>query len=246
MARRIRITTALVLAALLSACGGGDDGSPTGPGFQPPTGVAFNPFEAWANLLLTARTWQVSGVGSDQFLYTITIATTGAVGGGSLLPITGFPVPGFTAAVSDTTISTAVGGTVTNVFRRTFFDPATLQILGFASQVDGGFATCDVALASSVPPAVAAIGDSGPLAVLDERGDCAIGSPSIGRLEITWSLEFDQTTGASLFCVHSAERNVSGLVVSQESDCIEVAPDGSLGDRALVTLQTDGFLLVAD
>jgi hypothetical protein len=242
-----RRIVALALAAVLSACGGGgsDSGGRDG-GFQPQPGLEFNPLAAWSNLLLAGGRWEVSGIGSDSLLYSITITAAGAVGGGLAQPILGFPVPGFTAAVSQTQVSTAAGGIVRNVFQQTFFDPATLHILGLSSQVDGGFVNCDVALTASVPPTVATLGSSGQLAVLDERLGCGLNAESVGRLDVSWSLEFDDVTGANLFCVHSVERSLAGLARSSESDCIEVAPDGTLGSRALVSVSADGFELVAD
>ena len=44
------------------------------------------------------------------------------------------------------------------------------------------------------------------------------------------------------FCLTTSERDVAAQLVATEADCIEVAPDGTLGTRALIRINEPGGL----
>jgi hypothetical protein len=95
----------------------------------------------------------------------------------------------------------------------------------------------------SVPPSAAKVGTSGALATLDELDGCLASSAKVGTITVTWSLEFE--TGTSWFCSNSTERDPSAVVLSVESDCLQVSRDGTLGPAARITVQQGGVTLVA-
>jgi len=237
---RPRLPTVLC-AALLAACGGGGDsgiqgigGNASGPAFQPAPGVDFNAFAAWQNFLATSRTWTVTGTGSDGNRYTVTIATAAAA------PATFTPTEVVTS-VSDATLRIEGAGISSTVVRSTFFDPAGFQPIGLAWQGEGPVPTCDVAVEAGVPPTAAQIPSSGLLARLARRADCARGpsTPTGATLLLTWSL--DQEDGINVFCINS---DVLDAADPARQQCVEVAPDGTLGTGAFVSLELDNGVTV--
>ena len=229
-----RIASVCGLTALLSACGGGGDSGSSG--FIAPTDD-FNVFLAWRNLLTTSRTWNVSGVGSDGRTYDITLAI--APGATSI-----FPVTGTTAARSDTTVTSNVSGVGSSMGQQQiYFDGTTYAMVGIRNSSSVGSANCDVVTgAPSVPPSAVKVGSSGALATLDELNDCT-NSATVGTITVTWSLEFE--SGTTYFCSNTTERDLSSNVLSRESDCLQVNPDGTLGAKARVTVVQSGVTLVA-
>ncbi|HUG23570.1 hypothetical protein [Piscinibacter sp.] len=227
----------VVLAAALAGCGGGGSSSGDG-GFKPP-GDDVDARAAWENLLTTTRTWVVSGVASDGFSYTASIS----VAPGSALA---FPVTGNTAARSIASIVLTRGAaTVDSRIAETFFDAATGFVVGLRHSIDGVGTFCSPAASAAVPPDAAANGSSGALFTIDELDGCLVSSAKIGSATQTWSVEFESETGITFFCTNATERTLSGSVIATESDCIEVSADGSLGNKARVTVSSAGFTLVA-
>jgi hypothetical protein len=229
-----RSAVALGLTALLTACGGGGgDGGDSG--FVPPADD-FNVFAAWRNLLTTSHAWTVSGIGSDGRSYTFTIAGTPG-------PTSVFPVTGMVSARADTQLTTNANGTIVAGTQETYFDAATLQLVGLRTVFNGSASACDIATAVDVPPAAVKVGTAGSLATLDELNGCAASSAKIGTITLTWSLEFE--AGLTYFCSNSTERDPTGAVVSFEADCVRVSPDGTLGSAARVTVQQNGVTVIA-
>jgi len=236
MRARRSVWTAL-LAALLAGCGGGGSSSGDG-GFKPP-GDDIDARAAWENLLTTTRTWVVSGTASDGFSYTASISVAP---GGALE----FPVTGNTAARSIASIVLTRGATtVDSRIAETFFDAATGFVVGLRHTIDGVGTFCSSATSAAVPPDAAELGSSGPLFTIDELDGCLASSAKLGTATQTWSVEFESETGITYFCTNATEQNLSGAVIATESDCIEVGADGSLGDKARVTVSSAGFTLVA-
>ncbi|WP_280152680.1 hypothetical protein [Piscinibacter sp. XHJ-5] len=220
---------------MLAACGGGgsDDG-----GVMPPADN-FAVRTAWANFLTASRTWSAAGVASNGLGYDITIGVQ--PGAASVMPISGIA-----AARSDTALRVRENGViVSDALSETFFDAATLQLVGVRLTATGGSGVCSLASTAAVPPTTAQIGTGGTLATLDERNGCLAGSATLGTATIGWSLEFE--AGTSYFCINSTEHDLGGSVLSTESDCVQVSPDGSLGARARITITQpgSGFTLTA-
>jgi hypothetical protein len=225
-----RLCCACGLAAMLSGCGGGD-GAATAPAEE------YDAFAAWRGVLATRHTWSARGTGSDGRRYTVTIdAAPGGTGT--------FPVTGAAAARSIVMLVTDVDGVAISGTQETWHDPTTLRVVGLSRALTGGTPTCDVATVALSPPAAAQVNTSGTLARLDELDGCDASSTRAGTITLTWSLEFEPDI--VWFCVNSTERDPADLVVSFEGDCVETAPDGTLGTAVRITVQqAGGFTLVA-
>jgi hypothetical protein len=223
-----RLAGMLVIVAGIAGCGGGgDDGAPI---FTPPDDD-FDVAAAWAELLTTSRTWAASGVGSDGRTYALTLDTS--PGGTDV-----FPVTGEGAARADAVISSTVDGVPVEGVQQTFYDPGTLTILGLRTSVAGFGTTCDVSTLIGTLPSAAKVNESGLLASLDLLDGCRADSLLLGTIELRWSIEFE--TGTTYFCLTSTERSTGGQVRSVESDCLQVAPDGTLGTKMRVSIDQGG------
>ena len=226
-----RLAGMLVMVAGMAGVGGcGGGGSDGEPVFTPPDD-AFDVAAAWHELLTTTRTWAASGVGTDGRTYTLTLDT--APGGNDV-----FPVTGEGAARADAVVSSTVDGVPAQGVQQTYYDPGTLAILGLRNDVTGWETTCDVSTTIGTPPSAAKVNENGLLASLDLLDGCRADSGLLGTIELRWSLEFE--TGTTYFCLASTERSTSGQVLSVESDCLQVAPDGTLGTKMRVTVIQGG------
>lgn len=224
-----RLAGTLVLVGSLGACGGGGD---DGHRFSPPEDD-FNVAAAWHNLLTTSRTWSASGVGTDDRLYALTLSTS--PGGNEV-----FPVTGESAARADVSAASTVDGVPADGLQQTFYDPASLAVIGLRSSITGFGTTCDVAIVNGTLPSAVKVGSgaNGLLASLDLLDGCSADSPALGTIELNWSLEFE--TGTTYFCLTSTEHALDGQVLSVESDCLEVEPSGTLGPKIRVTVIQGG------
>jgi hypothetical protein len=203
---------ALACAALMSACGGGGD-SGANP-FIPPTSD-FNPLVGWQNLLGTGGRWTVSGTGSDGFAY----------------PVTG------TAYERSILLSTLTqAGVSQGTGTVEFFREADFRLQAARVTPANGAALCTQATASELPPSAAKVGDSGALVSLDDLNGCLPASLPIGTTVSTWSIDFER--GFVLLCLNSVARDANSQVTGSESDCFELAEDGTLGTKARVTRVT--------
>jgi hypothetical protein len=227
--------------AVLSACGGGggDAGSGAPPPAPAPTpATSIDAAAAWRNFVTTPNTWVVSGVGSDNVSYVISITLTP----GSTQV---FPLNGTSYATTTANVATRIGGidipTTSNI---SYFNPTTYVLAGTRNIDANNPATCSDTTASTVPPTSAAIGTSGALHTFNDRNGCLPASPSEGTSTTTWSVESE--TGITYFCLNTTSRNLNGVVEATEQDCVQSATDGTLGPKARISLtQAGGFSLVA-
>ena len=118
---------------------------------------------------------------------------------------------------------------------RSYYDPGTFEVRGTSNRAGSNPETCSIAISSVAPPTSAAIGTSGPLQTFNDLNSCVLASASqTGTSVTTWSLRDD--AGIALFCLNTTQRNMGNAVLFTESDCVEVAADGTLGTRARVDL----------
>jgi hypothetical protein len=236
MKRSHRTWIGALAIATLAACGGGG-GSSGGP---PPSSASFDVNAGWRNVLTITRTWTVSGVASDGKTYTLAIGT--APGPGST-----FPVTGAAAARADVSVLLSEGGTTVNSgVNQTFFDPVTYLVVGTRNSINtpgGAVISCSVATSASVPPASATIGASGALDTLDELDGCLPTSAKVGTSTSTWSLETE--AGINYLCLNSTVRDLNNALFATESDCLEIATNGTLGAHARITVAQGSFTLTA-
>ncbi|HET9822872.1 MAG TPA: hypothetical protein VFQ16_13705 [Burkholderiaceae bacterium] len=220
---RLLARTALTLATglLLGACGGGSDGN-----VDPTT---YNVAAAYQNLLTTTHHWALAGTDSLGFAWTMQLD-------GAPLPAGAFPMTGEAAGRLALTVSASAAGTSDTGTMTYYFNgtSAARELIGI-EMPDG---TCARASTFTVPPAVASIGSSGPLAAMTAYASCTAGAPAAGGIDYRWSIVRDGSV--VLFCMSSEDG--SG---SSEVDCLEVATDGALGARARVTLTMPGYQLIA-
>lgn len=226
---------ALACAALMSACGGGDDDSGVSP-FIPPTDD-FATLAGWQNLMGAGGSWTVSGTGSDGALYEATLQIAPA-------PVAVFPPTGTSYARTSvlSTVKrdgTSLGTGTVEYFRET---DDTVQA---ARSTSAGIEECAQATTSVLPPATAKVtipATSGPLMSLNNLNVCQPGALVDGTTTATWSLEFDR--GVVLLCLNSESRDLSSQVLGRENDCVEITPSGTLGARARVTLALPALTVV--
>lgn len=232
------------VAALLAACGGGggsEGGGPPPPPAPPPVQPpgTFNVNAAWRNFLTVKPTapWSLSGVGSDNRSYTITldVAPTSS---------STFPLNGLIYAATDATAVIGIAGLGLNqTISRTYYDPATLKAAGTRTTTINNVVSCSIVTATAVPPLSAVVGESGPMQTFDDRQTCAPASASVGTSTTTWSLETE--TGTNYFCLNTTIKDLAGTVAKTESDCLEVSESGALGAKARIILVEPDLTLTA-
>ncbi|WP_298834674.1 hypothetical protein [uncultured Piscinibacter sp.] len=230
---RRHVWIALACAALMSACGGGDDDSGTSP-FVPPTSD-FNPLVGWQNLLGTGGTWTVSGTGSDNLAYSATLSyapSTPAV----------FPVTDTSHDRSILTSTLTQDGVSLGSGTVEFFRSSDFRLEAVRVTPANGAALCSLATASALPPGAAKVFASGALASLNDLNGCLPASLPVGTTESTWTIDFER--GIVLLCLSSVSRDATLQVIGRESDCFQMAEDGTLGTRARVSIVQPGFTLV--
>jgi hypothetical protein len=240
------------VAAFVSACGGGGGGagSPAPvpapppapvPGPPPPAGE-FNVNAAWRNLLSsTTPTWDTAGVDSSGKSHTISLSFAAAA------PSV-FPINGLTYGAADGTAVSGIQGLGLNQsVSRSYYDPATFKVAGTRTQMNADPAVCSVVTATDIPPTAAHVNDSGPLTTFDDRNGCSSTSPSVGTSVTTWSVETDAsaTPALNFFCLNTISRNTSNVVTGTESECLEIAGNGTLGARARITVTEGSLSLVS-
>jgi hypothetical protein len=211
------------------------------PGPPPPAGQ-FNANAAWRNLLSsTTPTWDTAGVDNSGKSHTISLSFAAA-------PPSVFPLNGFTYGAADATAISGIQGLGLNQsVSRSYYDPATYKVAGTRTQVNTDPPVCSVVTATEVPPTAASINDVGPLTTFDDRNGCSSSSPSVGTSVTTWSLETDASASPTLnfFCLNTTSRDTSNAVTSIESECLEVAGNGTLGTRARITVTQGSLSLVS-
>ena len=216
---------AVLAVSLLSACGG--DGS------DPTSAQEYAVSVAERHLLTDAGSWTVNGSDPTAGAFTATFSFTPR-------PDAAFPVTGAVLSLSQEDYTLVQAGVTTDVGGPTFyFDKASLSFLG----ADNGDGTCAVATASTAAPASAAVGANGPLMTRSELNLCSSGAGVVGATKVSWSLERD--TGIALLCWNSTVTDATGATVEADSDCVEVAPDGTLGTKARLSIAALGHTITA-
>ncbi len=227
-ADRIRGTLAGVAAALLlAACGGGGDDT------APPPPSSYAVAAAERHWLTDTGSWAMTGTGSDGKTYNIAMAFA------PLAPAP-FPVGGAMAARSQQTFTVQTAGVPPSSGGPTvYFDASTLAISG----LDYGDGTCSVPTSNTAVPASAAVGASGLIVSISDLDGCASTSTVLGGTYVSWSLE--STSGVVLMCWNLLARDLAGVTLATESNCVEIAPDGTLGTKARFSISALGFTINA-
>ncbi|HJV60349.1 MAG TPA: hypothetical protein VJ743_05345 [Albitalea sp.] len=241
MNRSMRVSMWAV-AALIAGCGGGGSAgsapTPTPPPPPPPPPAnAFAVNAAWRNLLSgsTTNNWTVTGTASDGSAYSFGLSSAPA-------PSQVFPLTGTLYSAGDITALVQIGSLgIHRTVNRSFYDPATFVVVGTQSTLDTNSPVCSVATASVAPPTSAAMAASGaaptggPLQSFNDMNSCVQASATkTGTSVTTWSLEADGAV--NLFCLNTLSKDTADTTLQLESDCFEIAQDGTLGTRARVTL----------
>jgi len=210
-----------VIAAALAACGGGGD--------APPATYAVN--VAQRHLLVDGGSWTMNGTGPNGVAFTVTMdfapATTGP-----------FPVSGATAGQSLQTFTVQASGSSDSAAQTIYFDPLNLALVGAES---GG--TCSVGNSSAALPASAMLGAGGTFFSGSDLDGCTGASNTVGSTTIAWALESDH--GVALLCWNLAFKDALGAPSGTQSNCVEVATDGSLGTRARFAVSALGLTVTA-
>jgi hypothetical protein len=213
-------------AALLAACGGNGD----------PTSVAAEQYavnSAERNLLISGGSWILNGTGPTGQTFSITMELRP-------MPDAAFPIGGAVSSLIRENLSLVQAGVTTDMGGATlYFDRGSLAIVG----VDNGDGSCAVATANAAPPSTAVVGTSGPLLTRSELNLCASTAGVVGTTTTNWSIESD--TGIALLCWNSTARDATASIIETDSSCIQIAPDGSLGTKARLTVTALGVTLAA-
>jgi hypothetical protein len=229
----VRAALGAAFAALLGGCGGGDD---AGPPITDPFAVGA----AWRNVLAADTSFTLSGIGSDNASYTLFVALEPAAAG--VYPLTG--ELGERGVQTTQLVQNGVAFAPTTTVQ--FYDPGFAALLGVTS--DAG--ECATVIDNGVLPAAATVGSSGPLYSAISYDRCDAGAVEIGSVASSWSIETE--AGIVFFCNNATQFDVAGNDTGSESDCIQIAVDGTLGPLARVTVAVPssatvpgGFTLIA-
>lgn len=212
------IAAVLSTVALLTACGGGGDDDDA---FPDPVAAAA----AWQNLYNSSnRQWSLTGTGSDNVAYSMSLQLV--QGGTQVFPLTGVST---TARHWDSTLTAA--GQLPVSGRGTYYlDPASLALVG--TQVGD---VCAQATGSVLPPASTAVGTSGIQAQLTGYLGCNLSLPTGVTGPMRWAVA--QAAGVVYLCTTVTQADSNGNSYFEE-DCFETTPQGQIGSRARVYIQT--------
>ena len=231
--REFKFLATATVVLLVAACGGGDDGGSTP--LPPPDTTQYAPAAALNHLLTQANAWTVGGKASDGHTFSISIGLEPKAPGA-------FPLTGVVSARTLETMTIQRDGVTTGALGQTlYFDASSLAMVGTGY----GDGNCAVATSVSAIPVSARLGDSGVWFDQDELSGCSAGSVVVGRTTVQWTLE--SVAGIALFCLQRTLSSPAGKSLFIEADCVETAPDGTLGARARVNVVSlvDGFALDA-
>jgi hypothetical protein len=219
-----RLLLAAAGLALAACSGGGGDASP-------PTQYAVS--AALNHWFTGTASWAMSGTGSDGASYTVTVSTAPTTAGP-------FPVDGTVAARSTQTFAIDRAGVpIGGVVQTLYFNSASGAVVGL-SYDDG---SCASATSNTALPASAAVGDSGAQFSELDLDSCTANAAAVGTTVNRWSLESD--AGVVLMCWNLAAQDLSGVANGTQSVCVEIAADGTLGNRARYALSASGFAINA-
>ena len=217
------MTRAALLAAtaVLSACGGGGSSTPA---------TTYNLDAASSNLTASARSFTLTASATNGAA--LTLVWSIAPVGSAVFPLTN------TAGqrVDSSVVITSGSIELLNGSQQSFFDSShkglgSVLPFGACTQAD------DKPLPTDAMP-----GSSGDLGTDSIYQTCSLSAPVIGSIAGTWSLE-QKSVDAVYLCANTRQLDAVGGEVSRESDCVEVAPDGSIGTRARVTVNVQGVVL---
>ncbi|MEY8688613.1 MAG: hypothetical protein AB9M53_01870 [Leptothrix sp. (in: b-proteobacteria)] len=219
----------VVVAASIAACGGGGSG---GNSTDPNIGVTFQIRAAQVNSINTAKSYTMTGTGNDGKAYSITLSRT--PGGTGV-----FPGDGQTYARAGASVVIRQDGVaITNSNAIGYYDAATSLAVGV---VDSSGA-CLIPQQGIPVPLTAKVGDAGSAGTATQYSSCVQGRTTVGTYTASWSMESD--AGIALLCNTSTFNNtVQGSSITQ-TQCFEIGADGSLKDRAKITLSVIGSFSV--
>lgn len=225
-----------VLAALLSACGGGGQGSAQ-PSQSPTPLQSLPTLTLWRSYLQLQREYNLAepAVGGGYVIRTFEAPVAEAV------PFSG--VQASRSRVREVAeFNPALNlGPSDNGYNDIFADAAGTPV-GARRYVGGYDPVCSVPLAATLPPASAAIGASGAIATFVQTNGCDANAIRFDyQLEVTWALKTDSSLpGMNFFCVKDREGS-SLFGFSYNELCIEARADGSLGTNARLTYDDQFF-----
>jgi hypothetical protein len=217
------MTRAALLAAtaVLSACGGGGGSTPE---------TTYDLDAASTNLTTAARSFTLTATATNGAVLTLVWSIEPV--GPAVFPLTNTTGHRVDSSVAITSGSIElVSGT-----QQSFFDTSQKglgSVLPFGACSKAG----DMPLPSDAVP-----GSSGDLGTDLIYETCTLTAPVIGSIAGTWSLE-QKSFDAVYLCANTRQLDAAGSEVSRESDCVEVAPDGTIGTRARVTLNVQGVVI---
>jgi hypothetical protein len=228
MTRPLRLL-ACAAAVALAACGGDGD---------PGDNSNYNALAAWNNFLAPGapRSWTATGTSNGK-TYELSVGI--APMADAEFPVTGATANRLAITASVREGTTTIGSSVTQLY----FDD-DLLVLGTRAGPVGSGSTCGAATSASVPPPVAKIANAGPLFTANELDGCTSGAAKTGTTTATWSVELDQRTRLTYFCINSSIADTRGNVQGTENDCVEIDNAGTLGNRARITVTVPGTLAI--
>lgn len=214
---------AATAALLLAACGGGGD--------APPAAVAYAVNAAQRHLLTDGGSWTMNGTGPNGHAFTVTM---------TFAPLTAgpFALNGSTAARSLESFTVQAAGQSDSEAQTIYFDPLNLAFIGADSN-----GSCSVATSSAALPTSAAVGGGGTFYSGRDLDGCTGASSTVGTTTAAWSLEAD--TGVVLLCWNLVAKDPAGTPDGTQSNCVEIAADGSLGTRARFAVSALGISIAA-
>ncbi len=215
--------SAIMLGTLVGCGGGGGD--------DPAPVVSYDVQKAIKNLPAVARSYTLAGTATNGSALTLTW-TIAPVG------VSVFPLTNAASQRVDTRIvvRTATQQELVNGGQQSHFSDAGV---GLGSvRADG---SCSQGENPALPTA-AAVGATGDLGGATVYATCSVSAPVVNRITGNWTLE--QGTGLVYLCANTVLNDAAGAVVSRESDCVEVSPDGTVGSRARLTLTVAGTVVV--
>ena len=221
-----RCALPLATLALLAGCGGGGSSPPLviSPAPPPvPVIAGVNVASAWRNYVTTPHSWTMRGQGTDAHAFELTVVMK--PGGSAAFALTG-----------------STGQTISQSLRFSIDGANTVTSDGtlyFTNDTMIGVATTDGACqgarsAMAALPTAGAVGQSGPMFILEGYAGCTISGQKLGTTTFSWSVEKDAAT--TMFCITSKQQDSNGANIGTEVDCIEASTDGTLGGKAKFTI----------
>ncbi len=213
---------AAVGLSLLAGCGGGGDSTPV---------VSYNVQAAFKNLPAAQRSFTLGGTATNGAALTLTWTITPV--GASVFPLSNTASQRVDSSIVIRTASTEL----VNGSQQSHFGAAMLA-LG-SVRPDGSCSQSD-----NLPmPTAAALNAVGKLGDSTVFATCSTSAPVINRIAGDWLLQ--QLGGMVFLCANTQLLDAAGTTtVSRETDCIEIAPDGTVGSHARLTLDVAGTTLV--